>query len=106
MQGLTIVRPDQVWVGDNTYVWLRHGFVSLAVFMHVYTRGIRGWHLSCHLDQSLTLTALQRALVQYRPEIHHSDQGVPYAATASISMLHTHEIQISMAAIGEATENG
>jgi putative transposase len=74
--------------------------------MDVYTRGIRGWHLSRHLDQSLTLTALQRALVQYRPEIHHSDQGVQYAATAYIHTLRAHGVQISMAAIGEATENG
>jgi putative transposase len=106
VQGLTIMRPDQVWVGDITYVRLRHEFVYLAVLMDVYTRGIRGWHLSRHLDQSLTLTALQRALVQCQPAIHHSDQGVQYAATAYIYMLHTHKIQISMAAIGEATENG
>jgi putative transposase len=106
VQSLTVVRPDQVWVGDITSVRLRDEFVYLAVLMDVYTRGIRGWHLSRHLDQSLTLTALQRALVQYRPEIHHSAQGVQYAATAYIHTLRAHEVQISMAAIGEATENG
>jgi putative transposase len=106
VQGLTVVRPDQVWVGDITYVRLRDEFVYLAVLMDVYTRGIRGWHLSRHLDQSLTLTALRRALAQHRPEIHHSDQGVQYAATAYIHLLQAHGIQISMAAIGEATENG
>jgi putative transposase len=106
VQGLTVVRPDQVWVGDITYVRLRAEFVYLAVLMDVYTRGIRGWHLSRHLDQSLTLTALQRALVHHWPEIHHSDQGVQYAATAYIHTLRAHEVQISMAAVGEATENG
>jgi putative transposase len=74
--------------------------------MDIYTRGIRGWHLSRHLDQSLTLTALQRALVHYRPEIRHSDQGVQYAATAYIHTWRAREVQISMAAISEATENG
>jgi len=74
--------------------------------MDICTRGIRGWHLSRHLDQSLTLTALRRALAQHRPEIHHSDQGVQYAATAYIHTRHAHGIQISMAAVGEATENG
>jgi putative transposase len=44
--------------------------------MDVYTRRIRGGHLSRHWDQMLTLTALQRALAQHRPESHHSDQGV------------------------------
>ena len=57
VQGLTIVLPDQVWVGDMTSVRLHHEFVYLAVFMDVSTRGLRGWHLSRHLDQSLTLTA-------------------------------------------------
>jgi putative transposase len=106
VQGLTVVRPAQVWVGDITYVRLRDEFGYLAVFREVYSRGLRGWHLSRHLDQSLTLTAVQRALVHYRPEIHHSDQGVQYAATASIHTLRAHEVQISMAAIGEATEKG
>jgi putative transposase len=74
--------------------------------MDVYSRGIRSWHLSRHLDQSLTLIALWRALAQHRPEIHHSDQEVQSAATAYLHTLQAHGIQISMAAIGEATEHG
>jgi putative transposase len=50
VQGLTIVRPDQVWVADLTYVRLPEACVYLAVLMDVYTRRIRGWHLSRHLD--------------------------------------------------------
>jgi putative transposase len=106
VQDLAIIRPDHVWVGDITYVRLRHEFVYLAVLMDVYTRSIRGWHLSRHLDQTLTLTALRRALAQHRPEIHHSDQGVQYAATAYMQMLQDVGAQLSMAAVGEATENG
>jgi putative transposase len=106
VQGLTIDHPDQVWVGDITYVQLRDEFVYLAVLMDVYTRCIRGCHLSRHLDHTLTLTALRRALTQHRPEFHHSDQGVQYAATAYIQTLRDVGAQISMAAVGEATENG
>jgi transposase InsO family protein len=106
VQGLMIVRPDQVWVGDMTYVRLHQEFVYLAVLMDVYTRRIRGWHLSRHLDQTLTLTAWRRALAQHRPEIHHSDQGVQYAATAYIRTLQDVGAQLSLAAVGEATENG
>ena len=73
--------------------------------MDVYTRAIRGWHLSRHLAQSLTLTALRRALLHHWPAIHHYDQGVQYAATAYIKMLHTSGGQISMATVSEATEN-
>jgi putative transposase len=103
---LMIVRPDQVWVSDITDIRLREEFVYLAVLLDVYTRCIRGWQLSRHLDQALTLTALRRALVRQQPDIHHSDQGVQYAATAYVQTLQALGVQISMATVGEATENG
>jgi putative transposase len=62
--------------------------------------------LSRHLDQALTLTALRRALVQQRPDIHHSGQGVQYAATAYVQTLQALGVQISMVTVGEATQNG
>jgi transposase InsO family protein len=105
-QDLEIVRPDQVWVSDITYIRLAYEFVYLAVIMDVFTRGIRGWHLGRSLDQSLTLTALQRALAHHTPEIHHSDQGLQYAATAYVRMLQGADVQISMTETGEAWQNG
>jgi len=103
---LQVVRPDLVWVSDITYIRLAQEFVYLAVIMDVFTRNIRGWHLGRSLDQSLTLLALQRALVHGKPEIHHSDQGVQYAAIAYTRMLQSVNVQISMASAGEAWQNG
>lgn len=95
---LEVVRPDQVWVCDITYVRLLTEFIYLAVIMDVFTRSIRGWHLSRSLEQELTLTALRRALRhRRRPEIHHSDQGIQYATTAYTELLRQNEIKISMA---------
>jgi len=65
---LTINRPDQVWASDITYVRLNRGFVYLAVIMDIFTRSVRGWHLSRNLDQDLSLTALQKALKKGKPE--------------------------------------
>ena len=106
VQDLEIMRPEQVWVADITYVALFTEFVYLAVIMDVFTRGIRGWHLGRSLDQELTLTALRRGLSDHRPEIHHSDQGVQYAATAYVEMLGDHDVRISMAEVGAAWQNG
>jgi len=106
VQGLAITHPDHVWVADITYVRVRHEFVYLAVLMDVYTRSLRGGHLSRHLDQTLTVTALRRALAQHRPEMHHADQGVQYAALAYVQIVRDVGAQISMAAVGEATEHG
>lgn len=102
---LKVERPEQVWVSDITYIRLRDEFVYLAVVMDIFTRSIRGWHLGQTLHQELTLTALQRALATgRRPEIHHSDQGVQYAASAYIDALKG--VAISMAEVGEAWQNG
>jgi putative transposase len=106
VEDLKVTRPDQVWVADITYIRLRKEFVYLSVLMDVYTRCIRGWHLGRGLDQELTLVALRRAFEHGRPEIHHSDQGVQYAATAYVDMLNDSNVKISMANVGEPEENG
>src|SRR5947209_7754592 len=106
VEHLEIVRPDQLWVCDITSIRLLEEFVYLAVLMDVFTRGIRSWHLGRSLDQSLTLRALDQALAHHTPEIHHSDQGVQYAATASIARLQAAGVQISMAEVGAAWQNG
>ena len=74
--------------------------------MDVFTRALRGWCLSRTLDQELTLTVLKASLMKNKPDIHHSDQGVQYAAHAYIDLLKVHNICISMAAVGKAEENG
>jgi transposase InsO family protein len=98
--------PDAIWAADITYVRLERDFVYLAVVMDVFTRAVRGWHLSRALDRHLTLTALRRALAQRCPAIHHSDQGLQYACQAYTDLLKEQHVQISMAAVGKPEENG
>jgi len=105
LQDLVIIHPDQVWVSDITYIRLGRGFVYLAVIMDLFTRCIRGWHLSRGLDQKLTLIALRRALQSHIPQIHHSDQGLQYAAREYVELLQKAGVQISMAETGEPTQN-
>lgn len=105
VQGLEITRPDQVWVGDVTYIRLGAGFIYLAIVLDVKTRSVRGWELAAVLGTALTLPALQRALRRRRPEIHHSDQGVEYAAHDYVNELKRVGAQISMAAVGHPEEN-
>jgi putative transposase len=106
VMNLAIERPDQVWVADITYIRLQQEFVYLAVVMDVFTRSIRGWHLARSMDQSLTLTALRKGLKKGQPEIHHSDQGVQYAAHEYVKLLQQHTVEISMAEVGQAWQNG
>ncbi len=103
VEQLEVMRPEQIWVSDITYIRLRQDFVYLAVLMDVFTRGIRGWHLGRSLDQSLTGLTLEQALAKPPPEIHHSDRGVQYAAIAYTARLHQAGVQISLAEVGEAS---
>ena len=106
LKGLRVQWPDQVWVSDITYIRLAQGFVYLAVIMDVLTRRIRGWAMSRHLDQQLTLTALEQAMATHVPKIHHSDQGVQYAATAYVAALEKDGVRISMIGTGMPEEDG
>ena len=103
---LEITHPDQVWVSDITYIRLREEFIYLAVIMDVFTRIMRGWQLGLGLGVELTLGALELALDKGTPEIHHSDQGLQYAATDYTVRLQSVGAQISMAEVGQSAQNG
>lgn len=105
IQELEIVRPDQVWCADITYIRLIEEFIYLAVVLDIYTRAVRGWALARHLSENLTLTALRRALARGRPRIHHSDQGMQYCSRAYVAELEAAGARISMSATGQPTQN-
>ncbi len=106
VKDLRVDHPEQVWVGDITYIHLGSGFIYLAIVMDVFTRAIRGWELSKSLNGELCLWALHKALDHHCPQIHHSDQGIQYATGAYTQLLQQHQVRISMAAAGKAEENG
>ena len=74
--------------------------------MDVFTRSISGWRLDRPVDHELTLAALRMVLKDLIPEIHHSDQGVQYAAHTYIDLLRAHNVQISMVTVGNTEEKG
>jgi putative transposase len=89
----------QVWVAEITYVRLRKGHAYLAVILDACSRRVIGWELSKVPDASLTLRALECALVLRNPApgcIHHSDQGVQYACHAYTDLLQQRGFRISM----------
>ena len=107
LKDLEVSRCDQVWVGDITYIRLKAHFVYMSLLMDVFTRRIRGWQVSQHLTQPLTLRALEQALRQSgSPGIHHSDQGVQYLSKVYLSTLAEHGVEISVARRGCPWENG
>jgi transposase InsO family protein len=108
IKDLAITRLDQVWIADITYIRLTRQFVYLAVILDAFSRKVVGWCLSKNIDTSLTKAALEMAIETRRPApslIHHSDQGVQYAAHDYVELLESHDIAISMSAKGNPYEN-
>ncbi len=73
--------------------------------LDIFTRSLRAWYLGTRLNTDLALRPLQRALQMRRPEIHHSDQGIQYAAPGYVGLLQAHGVQVSMADAGEPRQN-
>lgn len=82
---IELKHPDQVWVGDITYLKVGTIYRYLAVVMDKYSRRILSWAYGKKKDASLTLRALNRAVRRRRPPrglIFHSDRGIEFAAGA------------------------
>lgn len=105
---LTLTGMDQLWCADLTYIRLGSEFIYLAVILDVFSRRVIGWELGRHLDATLALSALKKALAlrTVKPGlVHHSDRGVQYASGEYTDLLNRHGITISMSRKGNPYDN-
>jgi putative transposase len=105
---LRLERPDQVWVGDITYLKVGAIYRYLAVVMDKYTRRVLGWAYGPRKDVALTLRALNGAVRRRRPQrglVFHTDRGTEYAAAAFKHRLAELGVTQSMNRPGKMTDN-
>ena len=105
LKGVVIVRPNQVWSTDITYIRLRGGFVYLAAVIDWYSRYVLAWELSISLEADFCVALLERALARQRPEIFNTDQGVQFTSTQFQAPLLAAQVQLSMDGRGRAFDN-
>jgi transposase InsO family protein len=106
--GITTTAPNQIWVGDITYLKSQQGWRYLAVVLDRHSRRVVGWRYGRRRGLSLTLEALRRALSRRRPPaglVFHSDRGVEYSAYAFRARLASLGIVQSMKRPREITDN-
>ena len=110
IKGLEVLKPQQHWVSDITYLRTEKGFMYLSLITDGYSRKIVGYHVSQNLRVQGCLIALNKAIKSlngYVPQslIHHSDRGIQYCCDQYVSALQTNQIRISMTQTGSPYEN-
>lgn len=107
-QQFTADRPNQIWLGDITYLATAEGWLYLAVLLDLYSRKIVGWSMQKTLKRQLVIDTFRMAFRKQRPQpglLHHSDQGSQYASTDYQRLLTDHQVQPSMSRRGNCYDN-
>jgi transposase InsO family protein len=100
--------PNQVWLGDITYVATEEGWLYLAGVLDLYSRRLTGWSMSEHIDTDLILAAWTMALTHGQPPaglVFHSDRGVQYASRDYRHALEKAQAVASMSRKGNCYDN-
>ena len=106
LRGLAILRPNQVWSTDITYIRLKQGFVYLVAVIDWHSRYVLSWGLSVTMESNFCVEALDQALRLYGvPDIFNTDQGSQFTCTAFTNLLQAVGTQISMDGRGRALDN-
>lgn len=106
LRGIDIIRPNQVWSTDITYIRLPRGFVYLVAIIDWYSRKVLSWRLSNTLDAGFCVDCLAEAIKAYgTPEIFNSDQGSQFTSDAFTGVLIERGVTISMDGRGRALDN-
>lgn len=105
LRGMKILRPNQVWSADITYIRLEGGFVYLVAIIDWFSRYVLAWELSNTLEADFCVAALDAALRHGRPEIFNSDQGVQFTSADFVERLERENIQVSMDGRGRCFDN-
>lgn len=106
LRGVPVVRANQVWSTDITYVRLARGFAYLVAVIDWYSRRVLSWRISNSMEAAFCVDCLEDALREHgKPEVFNSDQGSQLTSVAFTDVLKREAIAISMDGRGRAYDN-
>lgn len=106
LRNLKIIKPNQVWSTDITYIKLeQEGFAYLVALIDWFSRYVLNWKLSSNLESDFCIQNLKEAINEKIPEIHNSDQGSQFTSNDYTDILKEKEIRISMDSRGRYLDN-
>lgn len=105
LKGLSIIRPNQVWGTDITYLKLETGWAYLVVVIDWFSRYVISWEVSPSLEIAFCLSVFDRALSIAVPEISNSDQGSHFTSDQFLQPLLDRNVNVSMDGRGRCMDN-
>ena len=105
LRDFVIVRPNQVWSTDITYIPMNRGFMYLVAILDWFSRFVVSWRLSNTLEADFCIACLEEAVRQATPEIFNSDQGSQFTSEAFVDSVLASGARMSMDGRGRALDN-
>lgn len=106
LKDLPIIKSNQVWATDITYIKMPRGFTYLCALIDIHSRFIVSWNLSIGMQVDFCLEMLESAFKQYKtPEIINTDQGSQFTSYDWVRSLSDNNIKISMDGKGRWADN-
>lgn len=109
IQKVEVIRAEQVWVSDITYLTLNNSFVYLSLITDAYSHQIMGYRVQNDLSAAGCIGALGMALLKrttpHLSLVHHSDRGSQYCSKSYVELLKDDQIAISMTQSGSPYDN-
>jgi putative transposase len=106
LRKMQVVRPDQVWAMDITYIPMARGFVYLVAVVDWFSRRVLSHRVSITMEAEFCIDALEEALAHHgKPEIFNTDQGSQFTSAAFTDVLLKASVAISMDGKGSWRDN-
>lgn len=106
LRGVAVVKPNQVWSTDITYIRLARGFAYLVAVIDWYSRRVLSWRISNSMEAVFCVDCLEEALRAHgKPEVFNTDQGSQFTSEAFTGVLKREGVVISMDGRGRAFDN-
>lgn len=106
----TADRPDELWVGDISYIPTDEGWLFVASVLDVHTRILVGWSIADHMRTELCTDAMASAAAtrgrsHFAGTVFHSDHGCQYTSTDFKKCCRKMRIVQSMGTVGDSYDN-
>lgn len=106
LRNMEILRPNQVWATDITYIPLPGGFMYLTAVIDLYSRYVLHWSISNTMEANWCKELIEEAIEMHgKPLILNTDQGAQYTSDVFTQFVLSSDIKLSMDGKGRATDN-